>query len=96
MYVCVYIYMYMCVYIYMYVYMCVYIYIYIGFSDGSAGKKSTCNAGDKGDWGSIPEAGRFLGVRNWQPTLVFLPKKIPRTEEPVGLQSRGGERVGHD
>ena len=27
--------------------------------------------------------------RKWQPTLVFLPGKIPWTEEPDGLQSMG-------
>ena len=26
----------------------------------------------------------------------ILPWKIPRTEEPGGLQSRGSQRVGHD
>ena len=30
----------------------------LGFPDGSADKKSTCNAGDKGDMGSIPGSGR--------------------------------------
>ena len=41
----------MCVYIYVYIY--IYIYIYMGFSGGSNGKQSTCNAGDPG---SIPGA----------------------------------------
>ena len=27
---------------------------------------------------------------------MFLPKKIPWTEEPSGLQSKGLQRVGHD
>ena len=31
-----------------------------------------------------------------QPTLVFLPRKIPWTEEPGGLQSLGSQRIGHD
>ena len=81
------IYVCMCVYTYIYTYAYIYIhtyththththtYIYTGFSDGSAGEESTCDAGDKGDWGSIPESGRSLGVRNWQPALVFLPRK---------------------
>ena len=34
--------------------------------------------------------------RKWQPTPVFLPQKIPWTEEPDGLQSMGLQRVGHD
>ena len=41
----------------------------MGFTDGSAGKESACNAGDTGDSGSIPGSGR------WQPTPVFLPQK---------------------
>ena len=35
-----------------------------GFPDGSVGKESTCNAGDTGDRGSIPELGRSPGGRN--------------------------------
>jgi len=35
--------------------------------------------------------------RKWQPTPVFLPEKIPWTEEPGRLQSMGlQEFVGHD
>ena len=30
--------------------------------------------------------------RKWQPTPVFLPEKIPRTEEPGGLQSIGSQK----
>jgi len=30
----------------------------MGLPDGSAGKESTCNAGDTGDLGSIPGLGR--------------------------------------
>jgi len=37
-----------------------------GFSSGSAGKESTCNAGDTGDVVSIPWR------RKWQLTPVFL------------------------
>ena len=32
----------------------------------------------------------------WQPTPVFLPGKIPWTEEPHGLQFMGSKRLGHD
>ena len=41
----------------------------MGFTDGSPGKESACNAGDTGDSGSISGLGR------WQPTPVFLPQK---------------------
>ena len=34
--------------------------------------------------------------RAWQPTPVFLPRKIPWTEEPGGLQSTASQRVRHD
>ena len=53
-----------------------------GFPGGSEGKESTCHAGDLG-WEDPLEA--------WQPTLVFLPGKIPWTEEPGGLQSMGSQ-----
>ena len=33
--------------------------------------------------------------RAWQPTLMFLPGESPWTEEPVGLQSLGWQRVRH-
>ena len=45
-----------------------------GFSDGSAGKEYTCNAGDTGNAGSIPGLGRSLEEER-QPTPVVLPEK---------------------
>ena len=42
-----------------------------GFPDGSAGKESTCKAGDRGDMGLIPGPWK----RKWQLTSVFLPGK---------------------
>jgi len=62
----------------------------LGFPDSSAGKESTCNAGDLG---LIPGSGRspeerigytpvfFPWRRAWQPTPVFLPGESPWTEE---------------
>ena len=38
----------------------------------------------------------FLEPRQWHPTPVLLPGKIPWTEEPGRLQSMGSRRVGHD
>ena len=52
----------------------------MGFSDGSDGKESTCNAGDQG---SIPGLGRSPGEGNDNP-LVFLP------EESYGQRSLAG------
>ena len=65
---------------------------YLGFPGGSDGKESACN---KGDLGSIP---------GWEDPLEkkmethsgILAWRIPWTEEPVGLQSTGSQRVGHD
>ena len=37
----------------------------------------------------IPWVGNILWSKKWQTTPVFLPGKIPRTEEPGGLQSNG-------
>ena len=34
--------------------------------------------------------------KKWEPTPVFLPRKIPPIGEPAGLQSIGSQRVGHD
>ena len=40
--------------------------------------------------------GQISRRREWQPTSIFLPEKIPWTEEPGGLQSMGSQRVGQD
>ena len=37
-----------------------------------------------------------FGRRQWHPTPVLLPGKIPWAEEPGGLQSMGSWIVGHD
>ena len=44
--------------------LCIYLSSTLGFPDGSAGKESTCNAGDLG---SIPGLGRFPGEGNRYP-----------------------------
>ena len=43
-----------------------------------------------------PWVGKIPWRREWQPTPVFLPGKIPWMEEPGGPQSMGSQRVGHD
>ena len=40
---------------------------WLGFPDGSAGKESTCKAGDTGVVGLIPRSGRSLGGKNGNP-----------------------------
>ena len=64
----------------------------LGFSGGSDGKESAYNTGDLG---SIPGWERSPGEGNGYP-LQYLAWRIPRTEEPGGLQSMGSQRVGQD
>ena len=66
-----------------------------GFPGGSAGKESACNAGDAGDVGLIPGLGRSSGESTATHSRIFA-WRIPWTEEPHGLQSKGSQRVGHD
>ena len=60
-----------------------------GFPSGSAGKESTCNAGDSRHMGSIPGSGRSPGVGNGNPfQYSFLGKPMDRRA--------WGCKVGHD
>ena len=68
----------------------------MGFPNGSAGKESTCNAGDTGDANSIPESGKSPGEGHGNPLQHSCLKKVPWTEEPGGLQSKGLQRVRQD
>ena len=43
------------------------------FPGGSDDQESICNAGD---WGSIPESGRFPWRSEWLPTAVFLSREF--------------------
>ena len=52
------------------------------------------NAGDAGDMGLNPRSARSPGVGSALSTI--LPWKVPRTEEPVGLQSMGSQRIKHN
>ena len=59
------------------------------------------NAGLEEAQAGIKIAGRNInnlryGRRQWQPTSILLPGKIPWMEEPGRLQSMGSLRVGHD
>ena len=53
-------------------------------------KNSSANAGDAG---LIPGLGRSPGVGNGNP-LQYSCRKIPRTEKPGGLESKGSQGVG--
>ena len=63
-----------------------------GFLGGSDGKECACNTGDLS---SISGSGRPLekGMATHPSILAWI---IPRTEEPVRLQSTGLQRVRHD
>ena len=51
-------------------------------------KNSPASVGEAGRrCGFDPWVGKIPWRRKWQPTPVFLPGKIPRTDEPRGLQS---------
>ena len=63
-----------------------------GQASGLNGKESTCNAGDLG---SIPGLGRSLGEGNGYP-LQYSCLEDSISEEPVGLQSMGSQRVRHN
>ena len=57
-----------------------------GFLGGASGKEPA---------GLIPGLGRSPGGGHATPSSI-LTWRIPRTEEPGGLQSIGSQRVGHD
>ena len=58
-------------------------------------KNLAASAGDLRDVGSIPGSGRSPGGGHDNP-LRDSCLRIPRTEEPGGLQSIGLQRVGHN
>ena len=64
----------------------------MGFPSGSVVKNLPASAEDTG---SIPGSGRFPEEGSDNP-LQYFAWKIPWTEEPVGLQSIGLQRVGHN
>ena len=60
-----------------------------------SGKESACQAGE------VKDVGLILGRedpqrRKWQPTPVFLPEKVPWTEEPGRLQFTGSQKVEYN
>ena len=65
-------------------------------------KHPTANPGEARDMGSTPRPGRFSWSRKIlleeeMATHCSIPAwRIPWTEGPAGLQSRGSPRVGHD
>ena len=63
-----------------------------GFLGGSVGKESACNAGDMG---SVPGWRRSPGAEHATHSSI-LAWKVPWTEEPEGLWSRGSQRVRYN
>ena len=64
----------------------------MGFPGGSDGKESTCNAGDL-----VPPLGWEGPLEKRMAThSSILAWRIPWTEDPGRLLSRGSQRVGHD
>ena len=59
------------------------------FSDGSAGKESSCNAGDTGNSGLIPGSIKSPGRGKWQPTPVFLPGESHGQKSMVSCSPKG-------
>ena len=66
----------------------------MGFTGVSVVKKAPSNMGDTGDAGLIPGLGRSPGKEKATHSSV-LAWKIPRTEEPGGLQSAGSQSQTH-
>ena len=67
----------------------------MGFPGGSLVKNLPAGAGDGEDMGLLPGSGRSLEkeMATYSSVLAW---KIPWTEEPGGLQSRGSKRVGNN
>ena len=59
----------------------------LGFLDGTSGKEPACQYRRHKRCIFDPWAGKIPWRRAWQPTSVFLPAKLPWTEEPGVLQS---------
>ena len=60
-------------------------------------KNLPASEGDAGDMGLIPGLGRSPEGEHGMATHSNIPAwRIPRTEEPGGLQSVGLQVVGHD
>ena len=53
-----------------------------GFQSGTGGGESTCQCRRPKRQRFNPWVGKIPRSRTWQPTPVFLPWKIPQTEEP--------------
>ena len=62
------------------------------FPQWLSGKESACQCRTCQRPGFSPCIGKFPWRKKWQPTPIFLPGKIPWTEEPGRLQSMGPQK----
>ena len=62
---------------------------FLGFPGGASGKESACQCRRHKRCGFNPWVGKIPCRRAWQPIPVFLPERIPWTEEPGRLWSIG-------
>ena len=67
----------------------------MGLPGGAMVKNPPATAGDVRDVGLIPGIGRSPG-KEMAIHSSILAWEFPWTEKPVGLQSMGSQRVGHD
>ena len=75
--------------------MCVCVYMKYGFPVDSVVKNPPANARDAGDASLIPGSGSSLEEEIATHSSI-LAWRIPRIEQPGGLQSMGSQRVRHD
>ena len=54
-------------------------------------KEPVCNAGDTEDMGSVPDLGKILWSRKWEPTPVFLSGKSQGQRNLLGCSPGGCE-----
>ena len=66
--------------------------VFLGFPDGSAGKKSTCKAGDAPETDSVPESGRSPGGGKWQATPYSYLCRGPAPADPGYSKERRHRR----
>ena len=71
-------------------------YLALDFPGGASGKESTCQCRRHKKCEFDPWVGEIPWGRKWQATPVFLPEKIPWTEEPGSLQFMGSQGVRHE
>ena len=65
----------------------------MGFPDGSAGKESTCNAGDTEDRSSIHGLNRSPGGGNGNPSHYSCLEKIHEQRILAGCSPKGGKEL---